>query len=117
MSNPYNINSYQNYKNEYSQWLIDKNIRAAKRQEYLRRNPDAIKDYDLQRAKILISAVNMMDKSISDKSDNIGTFFESFANLGLGYGAIGGTTLGFFLQKNKSIAKLIENLSKNNKKS
>jgi len=50
----------KNFINEYSQWRADKELSAAKRNEYLRRNPDAIKDYDLQRAKILLSAVDMM---------------------------------------------------------
>ena len=43
------VNSYklsQTYKNEYLTWRNDKELSAAKRQEYLRRNPDAIKDYD-----------------------------------------------------------------------
>ena len=40
----------------------------AKRQEYLRRNPDAIEDYDLQRAKILLNTVDMMDKSLKGNS-------------------------------------------------
>ena len=61
-------NISQVYKNEYSSWRENKKFQAAKRQEYLRRNPDAIKDYDLQRAKILLSAVDMMDKSVSEKS-------------------------------------------------
>ena len=62
-------NIYSTYKDEYIQWRDYKNIQAAKRQEYLRRNPDAIKDYDLQRAKILLSSVDMMDKSIVQKSE------------------------------------------------
>lgn len=91
--------SYQQYLKEYSTWREDKNLQNAKRQEYLRRNPDAIKDYDLQRTKILLSAVDFMDKSIAKNSDNFGTAFETAANLGLGYVAIGGATLGILVKK------------------
>ena len=45
MPENFNTISYNTYKKEYSQWREDKDIRAAKRQEYLRRNPDSIKDY------------------------------------------------------------------------
>lgn len=112
-----NNTSYSTYKKEYSQWREEKDIRAAKRQEYLRRNPDAIKDYDLQRAKILLSAVDMMDKSVTNKSDNIGTYFESLANMGLGYGALGGVTLGYFLKKNKSVKNFIDKFTNKNQAS
>ena len=64
-------NLSQVYKNEYFTWRDDKDLNAAKRQEYLRRNPDAIKDYDLQRARILLSAVEMMDKSLKENSNKI----------------------------------------------
>ncbi len=103
-----NINKI--YKNEYSSWRENKNLQAAKRQEYLRRNPDAIKDYDLQRAKILLSAVDMMDKSISEKSNKTSVAIESLTNLGLGYAAVGGAALGFLVTKLKFIQKGIDKL-------
>ena len=106
------MNSYkllQTYKNEYMTWRNDKELSAAKRQEYLRRNPDAIKDYDLQRAKILLNATDMMDKSLSENSNKIGIAFESATSLGLGYAAIGGATLGFLATKLKFVKKYINN--------
>ena len=39
-------NLFQSYKHEYLAWCDDKKMQEAKRQEYLRRNPDAIKDYE-----------------------------------------------------------------------
>ena len=101
-------NIFQTYKNEYSSWQNDKNLQAAKRQEYLRRNPEALKDYDLQRAKILLNTVDMMDKSVLNKSDNISVAFESVTNLGLGYAAVGGSALGFLLSKTKFVKKYID---------
>lgn len=101
-------NISQIYKNEYSSWREDKNLQAAKRQEYLRRNPDAIKDYDLQRAKILLSAVDMMDKSISKKSNKTSVAVESMMNLGLGYAAVGGAALGFLITKLNFVKKSID---------
>ncbi len=99
---------HSTYKEQYVEWRRYKNLQAAKRQEYLRRNPDAIKDYDLQRAKILLSAVDMMDKSISKKSDKVSIAFESATNLGLGYAAIGGSALGFLLSKLNFFKKNID---------
>lgn len=109
-------NLSQVYKNEYSTWREDKKLQAAKRQEYLRRNPEAIKDYDLQRAKILLSAVDKMDKSVSQNSNKASIAFESMTSLGLGYAAIGGATLGFWATKlnfvKKGIDKFVEKVPK-----
>jgi hypothetical protein len=60
--------SFNTYIDEYSAWRDQNKIRDAKRQEYLRRNPDAIKDYDIQRSKRLLKAVDIMDKSISNET-------------------------------------------------
>ena len=108
-------NSYklsQTYKNEYSTWREEKDFNAAKRQEYLRRNPDAIKDYDLQRAKVLIYATDLMEKSLKNNSNNFGLAFETATNVGLGYAGVGGATLAFLLSKlnffEKNINKIVE---------
>ena len=106
-------NLFQAYKNEYLAWSDDKRIQDAKRQEYLRRNPDAISDYDLQRAKILLNTVDMMDKAVSVNSDHVNTFAESVTSVGLGYAAVAGAALGLLFQKigfvqnviNKTIGK------------
>ena len=114
------ISSYkisQIYKNEYSSWLDDKNLNAAKRKEYLRRNPDAIKDYDLQRVNILLNTVEMMDKSLKENSNKIDIAFETATNLGLGYAAIGGAGLGFLITKLKPIKKIIEKFAEKTPKS
>ena len=101
-------NIFQTYRNEYSTWRNEKDLQSAKRQEYLRRNPDAIKDYDLQRTKILLNIVDMMDKSIIHKSDNISVAFESATSLGLGYAAVGGSALGFLISKLDFMQKFIQ---------
>ncbi len=104
------INSYnllQTYNNDYLTWNEQKSLQNAKRQEYFRRNPDAIKDYDLQRANILLSAVDMMDKSIVEKSDKMSVLFESATSVGLGYAAVGGTALGFLITKSKVVKNAI----------
>ena len=109
------VNSYQlsqTYKNEYLTWRNDKDLLAAKHQEYLRRNPDAINDYDLQRTKILLNAVDMMDKSRTKQANNFGTAFETATSLGLGYAAIGGTTLGFLATKLGFVKKHINKIVK-----
>ncbi|MBO5738501.1 hypothetical protein J6R97_04090 [bacterium] len=95
------------YKNEYSAWRDQKELNALKRQEYLRRNPDEISDYDLQRAKILLNSFEIMDKSSKSNSNKIGVAFETATNLGLGYAAVGGATLGYFATKLKFIEKNI----------
>ena len=96
------------YKNEYLVWREDKNFQEAKRQEYLRQNPDFISDYDLQRAKILLYAVDMMDRSVSVNSDHINTIVEGTASVGLGYSAISGAATGHLIQKTKFVQKHID---------
>ena len=117
MSTKTNTNLYQKYKKEYSSWRENKNFQEAKRREYLRRNPDAIKDYDLQRAKILLNAVDIRDKSISKNSNHFDTAFESLVDVGLGYAAIGGTALGFLFSKLGFVKRFIDKITKSNPKS
>ena len=107
----------QTYKNEYSTWREAKDINSAKRQEYLRRNPDTINDYDLQRAKILLNSVDMMDKSTSSKSEDADTVFDSLTSFGLGYAAVGGTALGLLISKLGFVKKGIEKITTKNPKS
>ena len=107
----------QTYKNEYSTWRETKDINSAKRQEYLRRNPDKINDYDLQRAKILLNSVDMMDKSTSSKSEGADTVFDSLTSFGLGYAAVGGTALGLLISKLGFVKKGIEKITAKNPKS
>lgn len=110
-------NISQTYKNEYSTWRDDKNLQELKRREYLRKNPDAIKDYDLQRAKILLYTVDIMDKSISVNSDHINTFVDTATSTGLGYAAVAGAALGLLLQKTKFAKKIITKITQQKSKS
>ena len=111
----YNI--YKDAVIEYSKWRDDKELRAAKRQEYLKRNPDEIKDYDLQRVKTLLNAVEMMDKSLKNNSNKIKIAYESITNLGLSYAAIGGTALAFLTTKLKFVQNFINKTSHAKRKS
>ena len=111
----YNI--YKDAIIEYSKWRDDKELRAAKRQEYLKRNPDEIKDYDLQRVKTLLNAVEMMDKSLKNNSNKIKIAYESITNLGLSYAAIGGTALAFLTTKLKFVQNFINKTSQKHPKS
>ncbi len=110
-------NIIQTYKNEYLNWIDQKNLYETKRQEYLRQNPDAIKDYDLQRAKILLYTVDVMDKSVSINSDHINTLVETSTSIGLGYAAIMGTATGLLVQKTKPFQKALNKITKENPKS
>ena len=98
---------YKIYKTEYAAWNEHKRIQDAKRQEYLRKNPDAIKDYDLQRAKKLLTAVDMMDKAVSLNSDHTNTVVESITSVGLGYAAVVGAALGLLFQNVGFVQKII----------
>ena len=109
--------NFQTYMDEYAVWQDQNKLRDAKRQEFLRRNPDAIKDYDVQRSRRLLKAVDIMDKSISKNSNHVDTAFESAVDIGLGYAAIGGTALGFLFSKLGFVKKFIDKITKNNPKS
>lgn len=114
------INSYnllQAYNDEYLTWNQNEKLQLAKRQEYLRRNPDAISDYDLQRTKIVLSSVDMMDKSISKRADNMNIVFESATSLGLGYAGVAGTAFGIFVSKLKVVKNAINKIVEKHPKS
>ena len=107
-----NIN--QVYKNEYSTWRDEKNLQDIKRREYLRQNPDEIKDYDLQRAKILLYTVDLMDKAVSVNSDHINTLVDTATSTGLGYVAVTSATIGLLIQKTKYAKKYINKIAQHN---
>ena len=109
--------AYKESIEQYSKWREDKDLGAAKRQEYLRRNPDAIADYDLQRARVLLYTVGMMDKSLKENSNKIGLAFETATNLGLGYAAVGGAALGFLATKLSFVKKAIDKMVQKQPKS
>ena len=109
--------AYKESIEQYSKWREDKDLGAAKRQEYLRRNPDAIVDYDLQRARVLLYTVGMMDKSLKENSNKIGVAFETATNLGLGYAAVGGAALGFLATKLSFVKKAIDKMVQKQPKS
>lgn len=104
-------NISKKYQNEYIDWRDNKNLQDAKRQEYFRQNPDAIKDKDLQRAKILLYTVDMMDKSVSVNSDHTNTIVDSITSMGLGYAAVVGATLGLLFQRMKFVQNGINKIT------
>ena len=104
-----NIN--QVYKNEYSTWRNEKNLQDIKRREYLRQNPDAINDYDLQRAKILLYTVDIMDRAVSVNSDHINTLVDTATSTGLGYAAAAGVAFGLLLQQLNFVQKYINKMT------
>lgn len=108
--------SFKTYVNEYSDWNSQNQLKSAKKQEYLLRHPNAIGNYDIKRSLLLLNAVDIMDKSVSKNSNNVDTAFESVVDVGLGYAAVGGTTLGIILSNLGFVKKLIDKITKNNPK-
>ena len=106
--------SYKIYTDTYTDWREENSLREAKRQEFLRKNPTAIKDYDIQRSKVLLRAVDVMYKE-SDSSE-INTLLSSTLDLGLEYATVGGTALGFLCTKLKFVKNFIDKLVKHNPK-
>lgn len=105
-------NISQTYKKEYYTWIDNKNLQEMVRQEYLRQNPEAINDYDLQRAKILLYTVDIMDRSVSVNSDHINTLVDTATSVGLGYAAIAGAATGLLFQKTKFIKNYLDKISR-----
>ena len=100
--------SFQSYKDEYQLWRKNKNIEEAKRQKYLKENPNYITQKDIQKSKALLRAVDLMDEYTYKKNANFEIISNSVLSLGLEYSAIGGTALGFLLTKTKRFKNIVK---------
>lgn len=108
-----NYKSYQKYLSEYAVWRDQQDLEREKRLEYLKNNPDKINPEDVQRGKILLHAIDVMDEYSQSYAEDMEVATEFATGQVVGLATMGGMLLGAPLAGLKSVKKLAAKISKN----
>ena len=107
--------SYKKYEPAYISWKKNQDIVEAKRMAYLKQNPDAVSDEDIQRGQTLIRAIDIMDEYSQKRAEDTEAATEAAMGMALEFLMFGGAGLGFLAGRLKPVQRLISKLSKNKK--
>ena len=110
------LNNYKDYKKylpEYLSWRNDKDLAIARRLEYLKNNKDKINPDDIQRGKILLHAIDVMDEYSQSNAEDMEVATEFAISQILSLATMGGMILGAPLGGLKSVKNLAKKISKN----
>ena len=108
-----NYKSYQKFLPEYDAWRDQQDLEREKRLEYLKKNPDKINSVDVQRGKILLHAIDVMDEYSQSYAEDMEVATEFATGQIVGFATMCGMLLGAPLAGLKSVKKLAAKISKN----
>ena len=88
------VKLYRKHLPQYSTWKQNQDETEAKRLAYLKQNPNEVNQYDIQRGKTLLRAIDVMDEYSQKNAEDmevateqvmsVGTEVASFLGMGLG---------------------------------
>ena len=103
---------YRQYQPEYSAWKTERDTQNAKRLEYLKQHPELKNSQDIQRARSLLRAVDIMDEYSQKRAEDMEVATETVVGYGLDFALLVGTGLGYFLSKLKPVESVLLKLVK-----
>lgn len=86
--------AYKKYEPAYPGWKYERDLIESKRQEYLRRHPESIDQNDIQRGKVLIRAIDVMDEYSQKRAEDMEVATETAVGYGLDAAIFGGAAVG-----------------------
>lgn len=86
--------AYKKYEPAYPGWKYERDLTESKRQEYLRRHPESIEQNDIQRGKVLIRAIDVMDEYSQKRAEDMEVATETAVGYGLDAAIFGGAAVG-----------------------
>ena len=95
--------TYRKFVPDYAEWKSGRDLADAKRVEYLRKNPNEIKQEDIQKSKAILRAIDIMDEYSQSRAENAEVATETVVNTGLEIASSIGIALGFGLSMLKPI--------------
>ncbi len=108
--------SYRLYEPAYPEWKKNLDLTEAKRLAYIEKHPEIINKDDIQRGKILLRAIDIMDEYSQKKAENMEAATEPVISMGLELAGFAGMGLGAFLGSFKPIGSFFARfMSKGNK--
>ncbi|MFI3301011.1 MAG: hypothetical protein R3Y28_06275 [Candidatus Gastranaerophilales bacterium] len=110
-----NYNNYVKHKPEYDNWKQNADYKEAQRQEYIKQNPELLKDEDIQRGKSIIHAIDVMDRYSQDNAEDIEVATEMATSIGLEMASWVGMGVGALIMFSPAMQKQVKELSAKNK--
>lgn len=106
-----NVKDYRRYLPEYQNWSAEQDLEQAKRIEYLKQNPDKINQADIQRGKILLNAIDVMDEYSQSYAEDMEVATEFAKGQVEAITVLGGTMIGSLLAFTKPVQKAIRKVA------
>ena len=100
--------SYKKYEPIYPNWKYNRDLVEAKRLAYIEKHPEIFNENDVQRGKILLRAIDIMDEYSQKKAENMEAATEPIIEMGLELAAFVGMGLGAFVGSIKPIGEFFE---------
>ena len=106
--------SYKIFAPDYADWKAARNLAEAKREHYLKNNPNEINQKDIQRSKTILRAIDIMDEYSQKRAENMEVATESIVSSGLEIAAMLGMGLGFLTTLLPPVKNYLKKHSNNN---
>ncbi len=107
--------AYKKYEPAYDGWHSRREYTDAKRREYLRQNPDSIDQNDIQRGRVLLRAIDVMDEYSQKRAEDMEVATETAVGYGLDAAIFGGAALGGLIGNLKPVKNSLQKYFKNSK--
>ena len=99
--------AYKKYEPAYPGWKYARDLKESKRQEYLRRHPESIDQNDIQRGKVLIRAIDVMDEYSQKRAEDMEVATETAVGYGLDAAICGGAAAGAVIGNLKPVKNFL----------
>lgn len=99
--------AYKKYEPAYPGWKYARDLKESKRQEYLRRHPESIDQNDIQRGKVLIRAIDVMDEYSQKRAEDMEVATETAVGYGLDAAIFGGAAAGAVIGNLKPVKNFL----------
>ena len=103
---------YKKYEPEYSDWKQKRDILNAKRLEYIKQHPEVKNEEDIQRARSLLRAIDVMDEYSQKHAEDMEVATEAVAENLIDLIMFAGAGLGYALTKFKPVENFLSKISK-----
>lgn len=108
--------AYKKYEPAYPGWKFGRDCAEAKRRQYLKLHPESINQDDIQRGKVLLRAIDVMDEYSQKRAEDMEIATETAVGYGLDAAIFGGAALGGAIGSLKPVKNTIKKIFGNNKK-
>ena len=108
--------SYKKYEPIYPEWKNRRDKMEAKRLAYIEKHPELVNREDIERGRILLRSIDIMDEYSQKKAENMEAATEPMIELGLELASFAGLGLGAFAGSFKPVGQFFARFAKKGSK-